>query len=289
MRTRALSSIGVVLVGLLPAFVGGVVFAAVYGLLLLIAYRELTRILCVADSAIAWSGYPLISLGVALPLWLTGSGWFQLLMGLTLLLPITIALCLPLVSGRLNELTASIFAAFYLVLPAFAFVSIRMSNGRVSAGWLTRWADGWALGWAGHPRGLGWFLTALLVTWLSDTGAYLVGRSLGRHPLAPRVSPKKTVEGAIGSLIAAAITAAVCVSAFGLGLHPFVAALLGIVLAAAGIAGDLTESLIKRQAGVKDSGHLIPGHGGMLDRVDALLFVGVTTWIALPVLEHLSS
>lgn len=288
MRTRALSSIGVVLVGLVPAFVGGVVFAVVYGLILLIAFHELTRLLCVSASPIAIAGYPLIVFGVAIPLWLTDRGWFPLLMGLTLFLPVAIALSLPLVPGRLAELSAVIAAALYLVLPAFALVSIRMTPGDVSSGWLSRLAEGWAPGWAGHPRGLAWFLTALLVTWLSDTGAYLVGRSLGRHHLAPHISPNKTVEGALGGLAAAAITAAICVAAFGLGLAPLVAAALGIGLAIIGIGGDLAESLIKRQAGVKDSGSLIPGHGGMLDRIDAFVFVSIATWISLPMLEHLA-
>lgn len=288
MRTRAISSIGVVLVGLVPAFIGGVVFAAIYGLILLAAYHELSRLLCIGTSPISRAGYPLIVLGVALPLWLTGRGWFPLLMGLTLLLPVLVALRLPLVPGRLGELTATLSAAFYLVLPAFALVTIRMAGGSVSAGWLTRWAGDWAPGWSGHPRGLAWFLLALLVTWLSDTGAYLVGRTFGRHHLAPHISPKKTVEGAIGGLAAAAITAMICVSAFGLGLHLALAAALGVGLAIIGIAGDLAESLIKRQAGVKDSGNLIPGHGGMLDRIDAFVFVSVATWIALPVLERLA-
>ncbi len=289
MRVRAFSSIGVVVVGLVPAFIGGTVFAVVYGLIFLIAYRELTQLLRVAGSPISWAGYPLIALGAALPLWLEGRGWFQLLMGLSLIVPAGIALCLPLVSGRMDELTASVCAVFYLILPTFALVSIRMTDGTITAGWLTRWTESWSPGWAAHPRGLAWLLTALLITWLSDTGAYMTGRSFGKRPLAPHISPKKTVEGAIGGLIAAAITAIICVLAFGLGLNPGVAALLGIGLSLIGIAGDLTESLIKRQSGVKDSGNLIPGHGGMLDRIDALVFVGIATWVALPVLERLSS
>lgn len=288
MRTRALSSIGVVLVGLVPAFVGGAVFAAIYGLILLIAYRELTRLLCVPASPVARAGYPLIVLGVALPLWLTDRGWFPLLMGLTLFLPVAIALSLPLVPGRLAELSAALAASLYLVLPSFALVSIRTTPGDVSSGWLSRLATDWSPGWAGHPRGLAWFLTALLITWLSDTGAFLVGRSFGRHRLAPHISPKKTIEGALGGLAAAAITAIICISAFGLGLNPLLAAALGVVLAIIGVGGDLAESLIKRQAGVKDSGTLIPGHGGMLDRIDAFVFVSIATWIALPVLEHMA-
>lgn len=289
MRVRAFSSIGVVIVGLVPAFIGGAVFAALYALIFLIAYRELTQLLRVARSPISWAGYPLIAFGAALPLWLDEVGWFQLLVALSFILPAIIALCLPLLPGRLDELTASVAAVFYLVLPTFALVSIRMTDGTITAGWLTHWTERWSPGWSAHPRGLAWFLTALLVTWLSDTGAYMTGRSFGKRPLAPHISPKKTVEGAIGGLITAAITAVICVLAFGLGLNPGYAILLGVVLSIIGVAGDLTESLIKRQSGVKDSGHLIPGHGGMLDRIDALVFVGTTTWVALPLLERLSS
>jgi phosphatidate cytidylyltransferase len=110
------------------------------------------------------------------------------------------------------------------------------------------------------------------VTWLSDTGAYLVGRSFGKRKLIPLVSPNKTWEGLIGGLVAATITGILCAWLFGLDINLLLAAAVGLIIAVVGVIGDLTESLIKRQAGVKDSGTLIPGHGGMLDRLDALLF-----------------
>lgn len=115
------------------------------------------------------------------------------------------------------------------------------------------------------------FLLAALV-WAADTGAYLCGVAFGRHPLAPRISPRKTVEGAVGGLVAAGLAGWLCSR----GLVPFVTPLAGTVLGVvAGLAaqlGDLVESMIKRDVGIKDTAPLLPGHGGVLDRFDSLLF-----------------
>jgi phosphatidate cytidylyltransferase len=107
---------------------------------------------------------------------------------------------------------------------------------------------------------------------ISDTAQYYVGRAFGRTPLAPKHSPKKTREGALGGFIAAPVFLAIAGSTWMPTVAPAWLAGLGIGLVAAGIAGDLFESVLKRAAGLKDSGTIIPGHGGMLDRIDALLF-----------------
>lgn len=119
-------------------------------------------------------------------------------------------------------------------------------------------------------------LTVLLfwVVWLSDAGAYAVGSLWGRHKLAPGISPNKTVEGAVGALAMALLAAFVARGWFFRKLDVADAAALGLLLGGAGMLGDLAESLIKRSAAVKDSGSLFPGHGGMLDRADSLLFAG---------------
>ena len=113
---------------------------------------------------------------------------------------------------------------------------------------------------------------AALVTWATDTGAYLAGIALGRRPLAPRISPKKTREGAAGGLAAAALVGWLCAKGFAPFLTPLAGALLGLAAGVVAQLGDLVESLIKRDAGTKDTAELIPGHGGVLDRFDSLLF-----------------
>ena len=123
----------------------------------------------------------------------------------------------------------------------------------------------------GLENGFVWLLLLLIATWASDTFAYFVGRAIGKHKLAPLLSPKKTVEGAMGGVLGASLTALVFVKLVpGLPLWPVV--LLGALIGLASLLGDLVESALKRQAGVKDSGNIIPGHGGMLDRFDSLLF-----------------
>jgi phosphatidate cytidylyltransferase len=136
---------------------------------------------------------------------------------------------------------------------------------------------GWLLGFGillHHTSPLGDELVLLVVgtTWVGETAAYLVGSTLGRHTLAPVVSPRKTVEGAVAQVVASVAAGGLlaawllpdCGAGFGLGAG----ALLGVV----GQFGDLAESAIKRSAGTKDTGGLIPGHGGVLDRIDSLLF-----------------
>jgi len=129
-----------------------------------------------------------------------------------------------------------------------------------------------ALGSADPTVAHRWLLAALALVWAADSGAYFTGRRLGRRRLAPSISPNKTVEGAAGGIVAG-LAVALAFGAFaGAGLAQLPAlALVALAAVLASIVGDLAESLLKRQAGVKDSGDLIPGHGGVLDRVDGVL------------------
>jgi phosphatidate cytidylyltransferase len=127
------------------------------------------------------------------------------------------------------------------------------------------------------PDGPFWVLTAIGATFANDTGAYFAGRAFGRHKLYPTVSPGKTVEGGVGGLAASVGALFLFRASFFPSLTLADCLLVSVPAAILGPTGDLVESMLKRAAGVKDSGHLIPGHGGLLDRLDALLFV--SAWV----------
>jgi phosphatidate cytidylyltransferase len=127
------------------------------------------------------------------------------------------------------------------------------------------------------PQGPLWVVVVVAVTFMNDTGAYTAGRTLGRHKLYPAISPSKTVEGAFGGLAAGVGTMFFIRATFFPALTVADCLWVAIPGAVVGPIGDLVESMLKRSAGVKDSGRLIPGHGGILDRIDALLFVGA--WV----------
>jgi phosphatidate cytidylyltransferase len=121
-------------------------------------------------------------------------------------------------------------------------------------------------------QGLQWVLFLLLVTFATDSAAFFVGRAIGRRPLAPTISPSKTWEGVIGGIAGALTAGAVATFVLGLDARVGETLLLGGMIGVAGQCGDLAESRLKRMAGVKDSGWLIPGHGGILDRMDSIVF-----------------
>ncbi len=166
------------------------------------------------------------------------------------------ALCMPLFSGK--PLKDSLLDGMVLIM---GVLYVGLSLGYLL---LTR----------AQPDGTMLIFFVVLVTWAGDTGAYIAGKSLGRHALAPIVSPKKTYEGLAGGIVLACL-AAVVARAWFLPRFSLVDCLaLGLLLTIAGLIGDLAESAMKRHAGFKDYGALIPGHGGMLDRLDSLLFTG---------------
>jgi phosphatidate cytidylyltransferase len=164
--------------------------------------------------------------------------------------------------GFLTWSTAAFGVAYVSLLAPFIVVVAHL--GPADGG------PGTAVGALGLRAGVAWMLTLLAVVWSYDTGAYLAGRQWGRTMLIPHISPSKTVEGVAGGLVASILAAAV--GTWLIGLPIWHALLLGPLTALAAQAGDLAESLLKRAADRKESGFLIPGHGGMLDRLDSLLF-----------------
>ena len=124
----------------------------------------------------------------------------------------------------------------------------------------------------------GWVFLALLCTFSSDTFAYLLGRLFGKHKMAPYISPNKTWEGAAAGVAGAVAVSVLVVYFFGLPLNNWQAVVLGILISVFGQLGDLVKSLFKRNMQIKDSGHVLPGHGGFLDRMDSLAFAGVLVY-----------
>ena len=179
------------------------------------------------------------------------------------LLSVTIAICamvLPMWRGAKDALPlagASLLPILYLGLPIGTLIAIRETRG---------------------PQGL--FLLMLTVM-VSDTAQYYTGRLFGRRPLAPAISPKKTIEGAAGGFVFGTLLLVVAGHWWLPDVPIAVRAMLGAAVVALGIAGDLFESMLKRSAGVKDSSALIPGHGGVLDRIDALLFAAPIYYVVL--------
>jgi phosphatidate cytidylyltransferase len=179
-------------------------------------------------------------------------------------------------NGGYSAASASVFAFVYIAIPMALLVEIRR-----------------------QPAGAIWVIYTLLAVWAGDIFAYFVGKSLGRHRMSPRISPKKTWEGAIASILASVIIGTLwfqhapgtSTTLLRVGLIDRRSGMFGleqphlwpIILLSAGVniaaqLGDLVESLIKRGAGVKDSGTILPGHGGMLDRIDAMLFAVPVVW-----------
>jgi len=142
---------------------------------------------------------------------------------------------------------------------------------------------GWLRLWPGDPNGNRLTLFYLACIWVGDSGAYYVGKNFGRHKMSPRISPNKTLEGLAGGIVTTFVAAAAMAWALGLDYRPIHIGALAAILAVTAPLGDLVESLFKRDSGVKDSSTLLPGHGGLLDRTDSLIYPApfVITYLAV--------
>jgi phosphatidate cytidylyltransferase len=260
-RQRAISAAVLVPVLLVVLWIGGYVLAAAIAIVTVLAGLEVFRLLRTAgyatQAALGTALALAIVLDAAFPTVLEGSGLLLGAVGIVLVAVAAFAKTDP--HEGLATWMATIFGALYVSLLSFV---IRLGHAAPPIP-----SDAPLAGLGGERA---WILVLILSVWAYDTGAYLVGKQFGREKFLTHISPSKTYAGLIGGIVATTVVMGIALWA--VGQSPLHALALGPLTALAAQAGDLAESVIKRAAGVKDSGDLIPGHGGMLDRVDSFLF-----------------
>jgi phosphatidate cytidylyltransferase len=254
LRTRVISAAILVVVVAIPAALGGWPFLALIALIAGLGTWEYCRLLRQGGHE------PLAPLAVALSLlFVAQAQWPGLL-------PLSFLLTVAVISSLL--------------------ISLWHKSPQPVTDWALTLAGVLYLGWLlsqfvrlrAEPQGLPWLVLAALMVWAADVCAYFAGRAFGRHPWWPRHSPKKSWEGYLAGAAAATLVAALA-GHFLVGLRWSEGLALGLLIGFTAPLGDLAESMLKRQVGAKDSSHLIPGHGGVLDRIDSLL-------IAIPIVFY---
>ena len=185
-------------------------------------------------------------------------------------------LLLQPVTGSIADIAASIFGLFYLGFLPSHWLQLRDLSAPQLAPSLASLPEPW--GWLNS--GLAITLSSCLMVVASDIGSWGFGKCCGRRPLSP-ISPGKTVEGAIGGFACAMVIGLICGRMLGWPLAGMPGLLLGALVALLSLVGDLTESMMKRDAGLKDSGNVLPGHGGILDRIDSYLFTPAVIYYAI--------
>lgn len=286
MRQRVISSVVVVVVVIVPTLLGspffsfGIAFVALGALYeLYAAYQRYNArpslwtgsVGVIALIAIAGTDAPFLAL--------TGA------MTAYTLLALTQHLLKKDIAGSLLDWVLSLSGVMYIGLTTMHFILVRRIEGPVNVGWI-RDADN-LIGDGDSALGLAWLLVALVTTWLTDVFAYLVGRRWGVTMLLPHISPGKTREGAIAGLVAGTLSGGLAGYLFGVPAPITLMFGVGLLIAIGAMLGDLSESLIKRQIGIKDMGSIIPGHGGLLDRIDALLITVPLTFYLARLLDWL--
>jgi len=270
-RQRTVSATIVFVATVVPLLLGTYGWLALVLLVLLLGARELARGFgrfvdaSVASTSIVIAGaVPILAAILPLP-----HALFLATVTFTLLFPLAWHARTADFRSGLQRGTLAGFGAVYLGVPLAASLVLRRLEGQPEASWMIRLSS-----LTGEPHtalGLAWLAWALAVTWLTDMAAYLIGARFGQRKLAPRISPGKTWEGAVAGCLAGILIGSAASLLFGLPLPLWASALLGGIMAVLAELGDLIESYIKRALGIKDFGALLPGHGGMLDRIDALL------------------
>ena len=247
-----------------------VILGAVIGLVLAGLYGVYALVLILGGLGL-WEFYGLSDrMGSRAPWWLLYPlGAFFAFSGTVLKeVDVTLVLALALVGGL----------AAFLVTPGRRQGLGRWAMGLTGALYVGMPFNYYLLLYTSKPHGLEWTLFTILAVVASDAAALLVGSRIGRHPFFTNISPKKTVEGAVAGVIVAVLVMLIGVSGV-IGANPLHAVVLGLLVGTSAIVGDLVESQMKRIAEVKDSSHLIPGHGGVLDRLDSILFPPILVYV----------
>jgi phosphatidate cytidylyltransferase len=222
-------------------------------------------------------------LGVAIGLVVAAGGWLLsdslgetwILVGLGVVIAAIGAFLRPDPREGFQVWIGTVFGAVYIGMLGFLLLIVENAPTIPASAPLAPWLGG----------GQAWLIVCVLGVWAFDSGAYAAGRTWGRRGFMTHISPKKTLEGVIGGVVVA--TAATALTLWLAGANPVGAIALGPMIAIAAQSGDLAESLLKRAAGAKDSGALIPGHGGMLDRVDSIIFAAPVVYFYILVLGAL--
>lgn len=255
LKTRVISALVFVPLILLATYFGGWIFAGVMLAIAVIGGNEYGKMIKVHNYLfLPRIYYPAaVLIIVSAELWPKAAGILPALIFLAFGAYMTLFI---LGKFPIDEIAVNLLAVIYIPLTLATAILMRSGFG-----------DGMYL-----------ILLLLIIEWLTDSGAYFIGSSFGKHKLAPTVSPKKSVEGAVGG-IAVAVVAALIFNIFTDLASVGFLLVVAVVVSVAGQLGDLCESALKRWAGVKDSGNLIPGHGGILDRFDSLFFAAPVAYL----------
>jgi len=233
---------------LAPIWVGGAWYALLIVAVALAGGYEFYGMMTVGDyRPVRWIGLPWLA-ALVLTGWQPGLPWLTTVLTSGLLITLLYALFQP--EKPANTWLSTSVGAIYIGLMLAQTLALRLL-----------------------PAGLWWLLLGILITWSNDTAAYFVGSRFGQRRLWPRLSPKKSWEGTVGGWIGAALIGGLLTVVTPLPISFGVGMALGFVGGILALLGDLSVSMLKRQTGMKDTGALFPGHGGMLDRLDSILFV----------------
>lgn len=263
LRLRLLAALVLIPIAIICVFLGGYYFLGLIVLVTVQALREFHYMMLPQGTRIQRKFMTPIAIAIPILVYLNELLILSWVIGLFIIITFVI----ELFRNRPNPATNIAMSIFALIYPVLFFASLIAIRERYSMDVGAAYIEG------------GWYLMLVFAgIWMCDSAAYITGSLIGKHKLFPRVSPNKSVEGAVAGLIASIGICAVG-SQFTASVSIEFGLLMGLVIGVAAQIGDLIESLIKRDFGVKDAGSLIPGHGGILDRADSVLFTAPIMWL----------